>query len=205
MSRTLFVFKKLLSGGGSTTAIRSVTTLIPGDGVMPLVTDLLDKWCNEYGKTYASEQEKRQRFRNPLKRRYAFVVGQNHYDDDNDDDNIDEYIHHKYMDCGPFIFEQEKLASQQVVCCNSVFEWKKLFQKFIDTITNTLVVVEFGVSWLRPILAEIAKKTPHVIFLKVDADEHSRVAQEYNINTLPSFVFFKEGWEIDRVVIRKED
>lgn len=32
-----------------------------------------------------------------------------------------------------------------------------------------------------------------------------RVAKEYKINTLPSFVFFKEGKEIDRVVIRKED
>ncbi|KAG6383703.1 hypothetical protein SASPL_156534 [Salvia splendens] len=67
------------------------------------------------------------------------------------------------------------------------------------------VVVEFGVSWLKPILAEIAKKAPHVIFLKVDADELSRVAKEYKINTLSSFVFFKEGKEIDKVVIRKED
>ncbi|KAG6429269.1 hypothetical protein SASPL_107314 [Salvia splendens] len=50
-----------------------------------------------------------------------------------------------------------------------------------------------------------AKKAPHVIFLKVDADELSRVAKEYKINTLSSFVFFKEGKEIDKVVIRKED
>ncbi|KAL1537123.1 thioredoxin [Salvia divinorum] len=211
--QTLFVVKKLLSkggGGGSTTAIRSVTTLMPGNGAMPRVTDLLDKWCNEYGKTYASEQENQECMPYPFQRRYAFVVGLNKYDDDNDnyDDDDDDDYKEKYINSGStqiskFIFDPEILASQQVICCDSVCEWKQLFQRFIET--NTLVVVEFGVSWLRPILGEIAEKTPHAIFVKVDVDELSSIMHEYKVHTLPSFVFFKEGQEIDRAVNNKED
>ncbi|OIT04002.1 PREDICTED: thioredoxin H-type 1-like [Nicotiana attenuata] len=68
------------------------------------------------------------------------------------------------------------------------------------------VVVDFTASWcgpcrfIAPILADIAKKMPHVIFLKVDVDELKSVFEEWNVEAMPTFVFIKEGKEVDRVV-----
>ncbi|KAL3833996.1 hypothetical protein ACJIZ3_008732 [Penstemon smallii] len=98
----------------------------------------------------------------------------------------------------------------QVISCHSIDEWKEHFQKGLES--KKLVVIDFTASWcwvclfIEPILAEIAKKTPHVIFLKVDVDELKTVAEEYNVDAMPTFVFLKEGKQVDKVVgARKED
>ncbi len=39
-----------------------------------------------------------------------------------------------------------------------------------------------------------------VIFLKCDVDEAEAVSQQYDVEAMPTFVFFRDGKEITRVV-----
>jgi thioredoxin 1 len=39
-----------------------------------------------------------------------------------------------------------------------------------------------------------------VVFLKCDVDQAEALSQEYNIEAMPTFVFFKDGKEIHRMV-----
>ncbi|XP_076902058.1 thioredoxin H1-like [Bidens hawaiensis] len=88
-------------------------------------------------------------------------------------------------------------------------QWKEQLEKHKGS--QKLVVVDFTASWcgpcrvIAPILADFAKKMPHVAFLKVDIDEVESVAQEYSIEAMPTFLFFKNGEVIDKVVGAKKD
>ncbi|CBI19768.3 unnamed protein product, partial [Vitis vinifera] len=95
------------------------------------------------------------------------------------------------------------------------------FQQCLDFITTSttfaiittivLVVVDFTASWcgpcrvISPFLAELAKKMPNVIFLKVDVDELETVAKEWEVEAMPTFLFLKEGNVVDKVVGAKRE
>lgn len=38
----------------------------------------------------------------------------------------------------------------------------------------------------------------NVVFLKVDVEEAEKVAEEYKVDAMPTFVLFKKGEEVDR-------
>ncbi len=100
-------------------------------------------------------------------------------------------------------------AEGQVISCHTLEAWTDQLQKGNES--KRLVVVDFTASWcgpcrfISPFLAELAKKLPNVIFLKVDVDELKSVAQDWAVEAMPTFVFVKEGTIVDKVVGAKKD
>ncbi|XP_024013722.1 thioredoxin H1 [Eutrema salsugineum] len=96
-----------------------------------------------------------------------------------------------------------------VIACHTVESWNEQLQKGNDS--KTLVVVDFTASWcgpcrfIAPFFADLAKKLPNVIFLKVDIDELKSVASDWAIEAMPTFMFMKEGKIVDKVVGAKKD
>ncbi|KAK5831681.1 thioredoxin H-type-like [Gossypium arboreum] len=72
-------------------------------------------------------------------------------------------------------------------------------------------MVHFIASWrgtcrvIAPVLVDLAKKLPNVTYLKVDVDELKTVAEEWNVEAMPTFIYLKEGKLIDKVVGAKKD
>ncbi|KAK9108929.1 hypothetical protein Sjap_016989 [Stephania japonica] len=92
----------------------------------------------------------------------------------------------------------------QVIACHAVQTWNDHFQRAIES--KKLVVVDFTASWcppcrmIAPVFAELAKKYPNVVFLKIDVDELKTVAEEWHVEAMPTFIFIKEGKQVDKIV-----
>ncbi|KAK9874316.1 hypothetical protein WA026_002668 [Henosepilachna vigintioctopunctata] len=62
---------------------------------------------------------------------------------------------------------------------------------------DQLVVIDFFATWcgpcrmIAPQVEELAAEHKNVIILKVDIDECEDLAMEYNISSMPTFVFIK--------------
>ena len=53
---------------------------------------------------------------------------------------------------------------------------------------------------IAPKVVEFSKQYPNANYLKVDVDELSELAQEYNIRAMPTFMIFKDGQKIDELI-----
>lgn len=69
------------------------------------------------------------------------------------------------------------------------------------------VIVDFWATWcgpckmIAPILEEIAGEyDDKVKIVKIDVDSNSQTAGKYNIMSIPSLLFFKNGEMVDQVV-----
>jgi thioredoxin 1 len=68
-----------------------------------------------------------------------------------------------------------------------------------------LVVVDFTATWcgpcqrIKPIYESYAQTYTGASFYKVDVDDASEIAEHYNIQAMPTFMFFKSGSKLDEV------
>ncbi|XP_021759899.1 thioredoxin H5-like [Chenopodium quinoa] len=91
----------------------------------------------------------------------------------------------------------------EVLSCQTLDQFK---QNLEDGNSKKLTVINFTATWcapcrfMAPILSEFANKYEDVLFFKVDVDELKTIAEDYKVHSLPTFVFLKDGKEVNRFV-----
>ncbi|XP_035546473.1 TPR repeat-containing thioredoxin TDX-like [Juglans regia] len=96
------------------------------------------------------------------------------------------------------------LNDGEVISIHSAGELEKKLNA--ATRTSRLAILYFTATWcgpcrfISPLYTGLAAKYPKVVFLKVDIDEAREVAGRWNVNSVPTFFFLKNGEEVDKVV-----
>lgn len=64
---------------------------------------------------------------------------------------------------------------------------------------NEIAVVKFGAVWcgpckmIEPVLESVAEQKPEITIAKLDVDNDGDVASQYEVMSLPTTIFFKNG------------
>jgi thioredoxin 1 len=68
------------------------------------------------------------------------------------------------------------------------------------------VLVDFTASWcppcrvMKPVLAELAAERDDLRVVQLDVDTDQRTAAEYGVLSMPTFILFRDGREVQRLV-----
>jgi thioredoxin 1 len=82
--------------------------------------------------------------------------------------------------------------------------WDSKIQE--SKLAGKIIVVDFTATWcgpcriMSPIFIELSKNYTSLIFLKVDVDEVADVMAEWDVHAMPTFLFIKDGKQIDKIV-----
>jgi thioredoxin 1 len=85
----------------------------------------------------------------------------------------------------------------------------KLTKENFDSIvknSDKKVVVDFNADWcgpcrmLAPVLEELAETRTDIIFASVNVDDEEKLANNYNVYSIPCLILFKNGNELKRSV-----
>ena len=78
---------------------------------------------------------------------------------------------------------------------------------FHDVISqNNLLLVDFWAEWcgpcksMHPIFSRMAKKYEQVRFARVNVDNSQDVAKKFNVQSIPTFIMFKNGQVAQQMV-----
>ena len=72
--------------------------------------------------------------------------------------------------------------------------------------SHNIVVVDFYAVWcgpckmMHPIIEELAKEHSQIKFVKLDIDDSTSLAISQNVQVVPTFVAYKQGKEINRII-----
>jgi thioredoxin 1 len=67
-------------------------------------------------------------------------------------------------------------------------------------------VIDFWATWcgpcklMNPILDEVEKEYPNLAITRVDIDSDKDMVEQYNIQSVPTYVILKDGKEVDRII-----
>ncbi|MBW3004197.1 thioredoxin [Candidatus Woesearchaeota archaeon] len=79
-------------------------------------------------------------------------------------------------------------------------------ENFKDEINSGLAVVDFFAPWcgpcrmMGPVFEELSEEMQDVKFFKVNTEENNELARTYAVMSIPCFIVFKDGEEIDRII-----
>lgn len=85
----------------------------------------------------------------------------------------------------------------------------KIYQEeFAEKVINSpnTVVVDFFADWcgpckmLSPVIEKLDVMNPDVDFYKVNIDENPSLAEEFEVQSIPNIVIFKNGQAVDRSI-----
>ena len=68
------------------------------------------------------------------------------------------------------------------------------------------VLVDFTAAWcppcrvMKPVLAELAEERDDLRVVQLDVDADQRTAAEYGVLSMPTFILFRDGREVKRLV-----
>ncbi|KAJ7953736.1 Thioredoxin [Quillaja saponaria] len=100
--------------------------------------------------------------------------------------------------------EGSKSCHELVLVFHSTHKWKAHLEA--SKATNKLLVIDFTATWckpckhMEPAIREFAEKYTEVEFIRIDVDELMGVAQEFQVEAMPTFLLIKQGKVVDKVV-----
>jgi len=77
------------------------------------------------------------------------------------------------------------------------------FNNAITAAGTKLVIIDFSASWcgpckaIAPVFAQFSHKYPNIVFLKIDVDEITQIAEAAGVRGVPTFVFMKNGVKLE--------
>lgn len=86
----------------------------------------------------------------------------------------------------------------------TIIESKDFRSEVLDA--NNLVVLDLFATWcgpckmVAPIIDELSKEMTDVKFFKLDVDNNGDIAEKYQVASIPTLLFFKNGEVVDRLV-----
>lgn len=80
----------------------------------------------------------------------------------------------------------------------------KSFEKAISG--DKPVLVDFFASWcgpcqmMMPVINELSKEVKEFSIIKLDIDQSPEIAAKFNVMSVPTFIVFKDGKEVNRMM-----